>query len=384
MQQTITAIGMGWGSDDSSGGHGHGWSLLALEALALTEYKEVVVLDQKARVYVRARGYLTWLFGVCGGAVRIGLFPCSGSRSRLGSRKIGLASFLARFGFAACRSIQFCDSALVQACCARVSCLPLLFFFHHKSSLLSWGGRGTEVAQPGDEPPPHRIAPCPLLPGFWSRPANTPTRKQAPRQFPRVFLPARVHPPFASSRNGGVKRLVLPFSTAGAKYCCKRTRCLASSVPGCCRLSLQVVIFSPPLDPTQTPRQLHSSSGNRRRATAAATVDPERAGRQAEQQGRDEGGGGAEQEESRRRLLGGEGGSGGGGADGEGVGPGEMRRTTAAAGAGTAAGADGPRLPPLVPHGGDWAVAFAEGAESSLAQGVSFPLLVCGGVRGAS
>lgn len=75
MQQTITAIGMGWGSDDSSGGHGHGWSLLALEALALTEYKEVVVLDQKARVYVRARGYLPWLFGVCGGTVRIGLFP---------------------------------------------------------------------------------------------------------------------------------------------------------------------------------------------------------------------------------------------------------------------------------------------------------------------
>lgn len=55
-----------------------------------------------------------------------------------------------------------------------------------------------------------------------------------------------------------------------------------------------------------------------------------------------------------------------------------MRRTTAAAGAGTAAGADGSRLPPLVPHGGDWAVAFAEGAESSLAQGVSFFLLVCG------
>lgn len=49
MQRAITAIGAGWGSGDG-GGSGHGWSLLALEALALTEYEEVVVLDQKARI----------------------------------------------------------------------------------------------------------------------------------------------------------------------------------------------------------------------------------------------------------------------------------------------------------------------------------------------
>lgn len=258
MQQTITAIGMGWGSDDSSGGHGHGWSLLALEALALTEYKEVVVLDQKARVYVRARGYLTWLFGVCGGAVRIGLFPCSGSRSRLGSRKIGLASFLARFGFAACRSIQFCDSALVQACCARVSCLPLLFFFHQKSSLLSWGGRGTEVAQPGDEPPPHRIAPRPLLPGFWSRPANTPTRKQAPRQFPRVFscsCPSAFR--FVSKRRR--QATCLTFFNRGRQIllqkntvpCLLRPRLLPSVSPG----GYFFPALGPNTDPTTTPQQ---------------------------------------------------------------------------------------------------------------------------------
>lgn len=50
VQQTITAIGAGWGSGGGSGG-GHGWSLLALEALALTEYEEVVVLDQKVHVF---------------------------------------------------------------------------------------------------------------------------------------------------------------------------------------------------------------------------------------------------------------------------------------------------------------------------------------------
>lgn len=48
----MAAIGTGWGSshgsDGSGGGRGHGWNLLALEALALTEYEEVVVLDQKA------------------------------------------------------------------------------------------------------------------------------------------------------------------------------------------------------------------------------------------------------------------------------------------------------------------------------------------------
>lgn len=56
MQQTLTAIGSGWGSS-GVGGHGHGWSLLALEALALTEYEEVVVLDQKARTVQLYRIY---------------------------------------------------------------------------------------------------------------------------------------------------------------------------------------------------------------------------------------------------------------------------------------------------------------------------------------
>lgn len=46
----MAAIGTGWGSSGGGdgGGRGHGWNLLALEALALTEYQEVVVLDQKA------------------------------------------------------------------------------------------------------------------------------------------------------------------------------------------------------------------------------------------------------------------------------------------------------------------------------------------------
>eukprot|EP00903_Cladosiphon_okamuranus_P006646 g6489.t1 len=48
VQQTITAIGPGW---RSGGGGGHGWNLLALEALALTEYEEVVVLDQKVVIF---------------------------------------------------------------------------------------------------------------------------------------------------------------------------------------------------------------------------------------------------------------------------------------------------------------------------------------------
>jgi len=47
VQQTITAVGAGWGS--SADGRGHGWSLLALEALRLKEYEEVVLLDQKVR-----------------------------------------------------------------------------------------------------------------------------------------------------------------------------------------------------------------------------------------------------------------------------------------------------------------------------------------------
>ncbi|CAN0428422.1 unnamed protein product, partial [Pylaiella littoralis] len=50
VQQSMAAIGTGWGSSGGGdgGGRGHGWNLLALEALALTEYQEVVVLDQKA------------------------------------------------------------------------------------------------------------------------------------------------------------------------------------------------------------------------------------------------------------------------------------------------------------------------------------------------
>lgn len=48
----MAATGAGWGSkgadDGNSGGSGgYGWNLLALEALSLTEYEEVVVLDQK-------------------------------------------------------------------------------------------------------------------------------------------------------------------------------------------------------------------------------------------------------------------------------------------------------------------------------------------------
>lgn len=54
MQQAMAATGAGWGSegadDGGSGGGGHGWNLLALEALSLTEYEEVVVLDQKVWV----------------------------------------------------------------------------------------------------------------------------------------------------------------------------------------------------------------------------------------------------------------------------------------------------------------------------------------------
>lgn len=56
MQQSIAAIGTGWGSSGGGGGgHGHGWNLLALEALSLTEYEEVVVLDQKASVFMLLR-----------------------------------------------------------------------------------------------------------------------------------------------------------------------------------------------------------------------------------------------------------------------------------------------------------------------------------------
>lgn len=48
----MAVIGPGWGSSGGGGGGGgRGWNLLALEALALTEYEEVVVLDQKASVY---------------------------------------------------------------------------------------------------------------------------------------------------------------------------------------------------------------------------------------------------------------------------------------------------------------------------------------------
>lgn len=51
VQQTLTAIDPGFEAGDGSrhGGAavGLGWNLLGLEALALTEYDEVVVLDQK-------------------------------------------------------------------------------------------------------------------------------------------------------------------------------------------------------------------------------------------------------------------------------------------------------------------------------------------------
>ncbi|CAM9780289.1 unnamed protein product, partial [Scytosiphon promiscuus] len=61
VQQALGAIGAGFngGEGGNKGGavrdhtrRQHGWSLLALEALSLTEYDEVVVLDQKMTIYV--------------------------------------------------------------------------------------------------------------------------------------------------------------------------------------------------------------------------------------------------------------------------------------------------------------------------------------------
>ncbi|CAN0051989.1 unnamed protein product, partial [Ectocarpus sp. 8 AP-2014] len=59
VQQAMAATRAGWGSagaDDggSGSGGGHGWNLLALEALSLTEYEEVVVLDQKMVIFQAA------------------------------------------------------------------------------------------------------------------------------------------------------------------------------------------------------------------------------------------------------------------------------------------------------------------------------------------
>ncbi|CAN0364600.1 unnamed protein product, partial [Ectocarpus sp. 12 AP-2014] len=57
VQQAMAATGAGWGSegaDDGGGGGGQGWNLLALEALSLTEYEEVVVLDQKMVIFQTA------------------------------------------------------------------------------------------------------------------------------------------------------------------------------------------------------------------------------------------------------------------------------------------------------------------------------------------
>ncbi|CBN76839.1 conserved unknown protein [Ectocarpus siliculosus] len=59
VQQAMAATGAGWGSEGandggSGGGGGHGWNLLALEALSLTEYEEIVVLDQKMVIFQSA------------------------------------------------------------------------------------------------------------------------------------------------------------------------------------------------------------------------------------------------------------------------------------------------------------------------------------------
>ncbi|CAB1097062.1 unnamed protein product [Ectocarpus sp. CCAP 1310/34] len=60
VQQAMAATGAGWGSEGADdgvsggGGSGHGWNLLALEALSLTEYEEVVVLDQKMVIFQAA------------------------------------------------------------------------------------------------------------------------------------------------------------------------------------------------------------------------------------------------------------------------------------------------------------------------------------------
>lgn len=45
VQQSLAAIAGGGGF--GGGGGSGGWSLLALEALSLTEYEEVIVLDHK-------------------------------------------------------------------------------------------------------------------------------------------------------------------------------------------------------------------------------------------------------------------------------------------------------------------------------------------------
>lgn len=44
VQQTLASLGKSGG-----GGGGDGWSLLALEALSLVDYEEVIILDQKVR-----------------------------------------------------------------------------------------------------------------------------------------------------------------------------------------------------------------------------------------------------------------------------------------------------------------------------------------------
>ncbi|CAM9794616.1 unnamed protein product [Pylaiella littoralis] len=55
VAQALTMISAGFAAGGAGGGGrgGHGWHLLALEALALVEYEEVVVLDQKTVIFSR-------------------------------------------------------------------------------------------------------------------------------------------------------------------------------------------------------------------------------------------------------------------------------------------------------------------------------------------
>ncbi|CAN0153409.1 unnamed protein product [Scytosiphon promiscuus] len=94
-QQAITAIGTGWESGDAGGiledggggGGGHGWGLLALEALSLTEYEEVVVLDQKVVIFQGAHDTQAALSEGSSGGSGEGEEPEGRERITGGSRK---------------------------------------------------------------------------------------------------------------------------------------------------------------------------------------------------------------------------------------------------------------------------------------------------------
>lgn len=146
-----------------------------------------------------------------------------------------------------------------------------------------------------------------------------------------------------------------------------------------------MVIF-PPVEPTQGTRNSNRRGTRRAAEVAAAAVVAVAisSGHEGSEAGQGAAGaGGAKREGGRGRLLGGEEEGGVDGGDGEGTEPGDARRTTSAAATAEAAavGANGRRLPPLVPPKGDWAVAFAEGADSALAHGVSWAAIVDGAGR---